>query len=130
MPGEIRTYLVGRRNRTVPCDIAVPEHEKSVSRKHLELTLTPDGQCYLVHVHSKNTTKVQGRDGSWVAISQDYVDLDAPLMLGTYRTTARQLLAMVSAAPLPPEPYPAPPAPQPPGSHVEWDPERGSFLRR
>ena len=131
MSGQIRTYLVGRRNRTIPCDIALPEHEKSVSRKHLELTLTANGQCYLVHVHSRNTTKIQNRSGSWEVISQDYVDLDAPLMLGTYRTTARQLLAMVSSAPLPQEPQLGQPAPPPgAGNQVEWDPERGTFLQR
>jgi len=95
MVQEIRTYLVGRRNHAVACDIALPESEVSVSRKHLELTMTASGRCYIVHVHPKNTTKVQGRDGSWVPVSQDYVELDTPLMLGEYRTTARRLLAML-----------------------------------
>lgn len=95
MAEEIRTYLVGRRNSSVPCDIALPESEKSVSRKHLELTVTATGQCYIVHVHPQNTTQVQGRDGTWVPISQDYVDLDTPLMLGSHQTTARYLLALL-----------------------------------
>jgi len=95
MDDNIRTYLVGRRNSSVQCDIALPESETSVSRKHLELTLTASGRCYIVHVHPKNTTQVQGRDGAWVPISQDYVELDTPLMLGTCRTSARQLLAML-----------------------------------
>ena len=66
MAAEIRTYLVGRRNSSVQCDIALPESETSVSRKHLELTVTASGQCYIVHVHPQNTTKVQGRDGVWL----------------------------------------------------------------
>lgn len=95
MAHEIRTYLVGRRNSSVSCDIALPEDETSVSRKHLELTVTASGQCYIVHVHPKNTTKVRRGDGAWIPISQDYVDYDTPLMLGTHQTTARQLLALL-----------------------------------
>lgn len=125
MPQEMRTYLVGRRNSTVACDIALPDSEKSVSRKHLELTVTKDNRCYIVHVHPQNTTKVQARDGSWVPISQDYVEFDAPLMLGNYRTTPRQLLAM-----LPRSGGQAPAEPPPGGGQVEWDPERGTFLQR
>lgn len=126
MAQEIRTYLVGRRNSSVQCDIALPENEKSVSRKHLELTVTPAGQCYIVHVHPKNTTQVQGRDGTWVRISQDYVDYDTPLMLGNHRTTARQLLALLQHSPS----APSPPHHAPAGGQLEWDPERGTFLKR
>lgn len=128
MSQEIRTYLVGRRNSTVACDIALPENETSVSRKHLELTVTANGQCYIVHVHPQNTTKVKARDGTWVPISQDYVDLDAPLMLGTYRTTASYLLSLLQAGSSPPV-HSAPDA-TPAQDTVEWDPERGTFLRR
>jgi hypothetical protein len=124
MSEEMRTYLVGRRNSTVACDIALPESEKSVSRKHLELTITKDGRCYIVHVHPQNTTKVQARDGNWVPISQDYVELDAPLMLGSCRTSARQLLAMLPGSASQPHAQPAA------GGQVEWDPERGTFLQR
>ena len=127
MAGELRTYLVGRRNSAVQCDIALPESEKSVSRKHLELTVTASGRCYIVHVHPKNTTKVQARDGAWVPISQDYVELDTPLMLGTHQTTARHLLALLQQPASPPQ---ASPQHTPSGGQVEWDPERGTFLRR
>lgn len=123
MAEEIRTYLVGRRNSTVTCDIALPESELSVSRKHLELTMTPTGQCYLVHLHPQNTTKVLGRDGSWLPISQDFVELDAPLLLGTYRTTARDLLALL--------PRGSGSAARPPSEgRLEWDPDRGTYIRR
>jgi len=126
MSDVIRTYLVGRRNQTVSCDIALPESETSVSRKHLELTVTASGRCYVVHVHPQNTTKVQTFDGGWKAISQDYVDLDAVLMLGTYRTTARKLLELIHVPAV--EVYPE----QPPagGAKVEWDPDRGTFMPR
>lgn len=126
MAGNIRTYLVGRRNSTIPCDIALPESEKSVSRKHLELTVTDSDRCYLVHVHSRNTTKVQARDGSWVPISQDYVDLDTPLLLGNCRITARDLLALLPRSEVAPPEEP----PQSASPPVEWDPERGTFINR
>jgi hypothetical protein len=127
MAGEIRTYLVGRRNNSVQCDITLPESEKSVSRKHLELTVTATGRCYIVHVHPKNTTKVLGRDGAWVPISQDYVELDTPLMLGSHQTTARHLLALLKQSSSPPQ---ASPQHTPGGGQLEWDPERGTFMRR
>ena len=122
MAAEIRTYLVGRRNSSVQCDIALPESETSVSRKHLELTVTASGQCYIVHVHPQNTTQVQGRDGVWLPISQDYVEYDTPLMLGNHQTTARHLLALLQ--------QPASSPPSAGGGPLEWDPERGTFLKR
>lgn len=126
MAAEIRTYLVGRRNSSVQCDIALPENETSVSRKHLELTVTASGQCYIVHVHPQNTTKVKGRDGTWLPISQDYVEYDTPLMLGNHQTTARHLLALLQQ-PMLQRPVSLSPA----GSgQLEWDPERGTFLKR
>lgn len=126
MAEEIRTYLVGRRNSTVPCDISLPESETSVSRKHLELTVTASGRCYIVHVHPQNTTQVLSRDGNWMVISQDYVDLDTPLMLGSHRTTARTLLSLLQQQPS----YSSSLQVSPGGSQVEWDPERGTFMHR
>jgi hypothetical protein len=123
MAEEIRTYLVGRRNSSVACDIALPESEVSVSRKHLELTVTATGQCYIVHLHPKNTTRVLGRDGNWVPISQDYVEIDVPILLGTYRTTARELLALLPQG----LPHAGVPAPE---GRLDWDPDRGTFIRR
>lgn len=125
MNNGIRTYLVGRRNRTAACDIEVPQSESSVSRRHLELTITADGRCYLVHLHPRNTTRVQV-GGQWVPISQDFVDWDAPLVLGNFRTTARELVSRL--APGPPD---RPGIPNGCGTGVpEWDAERGTFIRR
>ena len=129
MADEIRTYLVGRRNSTVSCDIVLPESETSVSRKHLELTVTASGRCYIVHVHPMNTTKVLRQGREWLPISQDYVDMDTPLMLGNYQTTARHLLAQLGSH----SPHVSPQSPaQPPAGagQVEWDPERGTFMQR
>ncbi len=123
MPQEPKVYIVGRRNSRVRCDIELPETEKSVSRKHLELTVDGSERCYLVHISKENTTKVLD-NGTWRVISQESVEIDAPLLLGSYRTTAREMLARMGS--------PVPNAPEPAdgrGGKPEWDPERGTFLR-
>ncbi len=89
----MRTYLVGRSNSTQPCDIGLPESEMSVSRKHMELSITDDGRLYVVHLHPRNTTSVW-RDGTWKLLTQDYVSEDDRLLLGKYETTARRLLSL------------------------------------
>ena len=87
----MRTYLIGRFNCQQPCDIALPASALSVSRKHLELSVTDDGRYYVVHLHPQNTTSVL-RSGKWQRITQDYVLGDESLRLGDYETTARHLL--------------------------------------
>ena len=132
MSGNPRTYLVGRSNSTIPCDIAIPASETSVSRKHLELTVTADGRYYVVHVHSRNKTKAY-RDGRWTPVAQDFVELDTPLRLGEYETTVRHLLGMLAPAPAQPEVQPEPqPASPPPenGGGYQWDPDAGTIVRR
>lgn len=115
------------------CDIALPGHETSVSRKHIELTVTEDGRCYIVHVHGRNTTLMQGMSGNWEPVSQAYVEMDTPLMLGGYRTSARALLSLLGGN-LPEPPIPSPPYPQCPAApmggneRVAFDPERGSYV--
>lgn len=94
----MRTYLVGRQNQRQPCDIGLPESEMSVSRKHLELSITDDGRFYLVHLHPRNITSVW-RDGGWARLTQDYVKEDEPLLLGKYETTARKLLSLAGSVP-------------------------------
>lgn len=87
------TYLVGRLNREFHCDIALPANERSVSRKHLELTVVEDGRFYLVHLHPRNTTHAF-LNGAWRQITQDYVNADTLLLVGNYETTAGRLFAM------------------------------------
>jgi len=115
----MRTFLVGRRNSRQPCDIQLPESESSVSRKHLELSVTDDGKFYIVHLHPKNRTEVY-RGGVWESITQDFVDPDDPLRLGLYESTARKLVAMVGNQP---------DSAQLQDDAFEWDPDRGSFRK-
>jgi hypothetical protein len=120
----MRTYLVGRGNKTQPCDIELPRDETSVSRRHLELSVTDDGRYYLVHLHSVNFTKVK-RGGDWQTITQDYVEADDPLLLGQYQTTVRHLLSALGSSE---SPY-VESAPDAKSADFQWDPERGTFQR-
>lgn len=121
-----KTYLVGRSNSTIPCDISVPATEESVSRKHMELTVTGDGKYYVVHIHPVNKTKVL-RGGQWVSITQDFVEEDTPLKLGRYETSARRLLGMLSGGSgLSGEKS----AQHDRGGEYVWDPDAGTIVRR
>lgn len=128
MDESSRTYVVGRQNNSTRCDIEVPAGETSVSRRHLELTIGSDGSCYVVHLHTRNKTKVL-RGGEWCVLSEEYVELDAPLRLGKYETSARRLLDSCGEISLEPQP----PAQNPSlaeGSNYQWDPESGTIVRR
>lgn len=118
----MRTYLVGRSNTTQPCDIELPNDATSVSRRHMELSVTDDGKYYVVHLHPRNFTKVN-RGGGWQTITQDYVEADEPLLLGDYQTTVRKLLAALGGFKSPGQ------APAAGASEFQWDPERGTFQR-
>lgn len=120
----MRTYLIGRRNTTQPVDIELPAGETSVSRRHLELSVTDDGRYYVVHLHPRNFTKVN-RDGAWQTITQDYVDADEPLALGDYHTTVRQLLSALGGC----DKTPQTPTHNIEADEFQWDPERGTFQR-
>jgi len=130
----MKTYLVGRESTGNHCDILLPASERSVSRRHLEMTVSESGKCYLVHLHPVNVTRVwDAACGQWVDLKQQYVDWDAPLMLGDYRTSARQLLAGTSSA------HERAVAPETADvreevvdrdlnrGKIQWDPEAGSF---
>jgi hypothetical protein len=120
----MRTYLVGRSNTTQPCDIELPSDATSVSRRHLELSVTDDGRYYVVHLHPRNFTKVN-RQGVWQKITQDYVEADEPLLLGDCQTTVRHLLLAVGGSGSPQQT----PLPNAGSADFQWDPERGTFQR-
>lgn len=130
----MKTYLVGRKNNRIQCDIEIPESERSVSRKHLELTISDNGECYLVHIHQQNITEVWDANAQkWQPLSQQYVGWDDPLMLGSYRTTARQLLDLMGGGSTPAPVYQQPETPESTpraGAQVYWDPDSGTFVSR
>lgn len=88
-------YSVGRKNSHVPCDIAIPAGEDSVSRPHLEITVTDGGRFYVVDVGSANGTFVL-RGGRWSSLTQDYVRADERIRLGDFETTVADLMARIS----------------------------------
>ena len=116
---------MGRANSSIPCDINISAEETSVSRKHMELTVTEDGRFYIVHIHPRNTTKVF-KDGNWLSLTQDFVDLNARLKLGSYETSVNQLLQSLM-----PSEEVSPNSPQSSGNgNYVWDEEAGTVVRR
>lgn len=124
--------VVGRANPASPYDIEIPASEKSVSRPHLEITIDRNGRYYVSHLGQNATfMKVQGQ---WKPLLQDYVDADAPLKLGDYQTTIRELLAnrlQKSFVPSPPvqQKFPTP-APRERAKKQVWDAERAAIVWR
>lgn len=119
MSGQPKIYLVGRQNKRIPCDIYTPSHEDTVSRPHLELTVTAEGKYYILDLKSASGTYLK-KSGQWVRVGQEYVELDAPMRLGEFQTTVRQLLAMRG-------PEPEPPTPPKPGGRAYFNPETGEL---
>ena len=89
---HLQIYSVGRENTKIPCDIIIPAHENSVSRPHIEITVTDDGLFYVVDVGSANGTFVF-RSGRWGKVTQDYVREEEKIRLGTFETTIKKLLS-------------------------------------
>lgn len=86
----MKTFTIGRSPKS-----DVPIDHKSVSRRHAELVATDEGNYYLTDCKSVNGT-FRLRKGEWERIRQDFVAPDEPLMLGGYRTTARELASRLS----------------------------------
>lgn len=115
----MKTYVVGRDNSRIPCDIYTPARESTVSRPHLELTITDDGKYYILDVNSASGTFIM-KNRQWQRISQEYVGIDTAVRLGTFETTVRKLLAM--KAPEPPKPEE-----EKPSGEAFFNPETGQI---
>lgn len=89
-----KIYLVGRENSTLKCHIYTPRREDTVSRQHLEITLTENGKIWLNDLDSAGGTFVK-RNGTWERIGEGYVDRSDAVRLGEYRTTVSRLLGSV-----------------------------------
>lgn len=96
-------YTVGRDNPRIQADIRIPRTEDTVGRMHMELSCLDDGRYYIVDQGAVNKTKVL-EAGAWREITDAYVELDTPIMLGAYQTTVRSLLALSSPV-SPPQQY-------------------------
>ncbi len=81
-------YSIGRRNM----DIIIEDQEKTVSKRHAELTVSDDGRnYYLVDCNSSNGTFVHRR-GQWERIKQDTVRLDEVVKFGSSVVRLKELL--------------------------------------
>jgi pSer/pThr/pTyr-binding forkhead associated (FHA) protein len=81
-------YSIGRKNM----DIIIEDQEKTVSKRHAELTVSDDGRnYYLVDCDSSNGTFVH-RQGRWERIKQDTVRLDDVVKFGSSVVRLKELL--------------------------------------
>lgn len=107
-----RSIYVGR-SRTNDIRLA----DRSVSRRHAELTLADDGRIYITDCASRFGTHVRSRTG-WRGIRQEFVDIDDMLRLGDCEVPVRELLALADA-----------PRSTAPGTPVNDDRPQGSVAR-
>ena len=82
----LATYRIGRDRS---CEVVLSD--RSVSRRHAELTLSKSGKLYLTDCKSNNGTFV-GRGGKWVPIVQDFVEAGEKLLIGRHQTSAAELM--------------------------------------
>ena len=74
-------------------DVAIQINDRSVSRVHAELIVTPSGSYYLTDCASKNGSYVV-QDGEKRRIRQEVISPTDKILLGHYQTTASELVAM------------------------------------
>ena len=84
----IRIHTIGRSGT----DVVLTDANQSVSKRHAELTISPDGRAYyLVDCGSSNGTFIL-RQGSWQRIKQETVGADDHLRFGAVQIPMRELL--------------------------------------
>lgn len=94
-PEEVRLshfilYRIGRGS-----DVDIQIDDASISRIHAEFIATQSGSYYLTDCESSNGSFVW-RDSVWMPIKQDFIGPTEHIALGTYQTTATQLIAMTA----------------------------------
>ena len=87
---DFTLYRIGRGEQA---DIRIGHN--SVSRLHAEMIMTADGRCYLSDCASRGGTHRE-KNGEWVPVTQEFVNLTDGLLLGRYRTSVKQLLALAA----------------------------------
>lgn len=83
-------YRIGRGS-----DVDIRIDDNSVSRLHAELVVTESGSHYLTDCASTNGSYV-AQNGEWIPIRQDFITPTDVILLGQYRTTVPQLIAMAA----------------------------------
>ena len=117
----MKTYTIGRGGEAmIQCG------DDTVGRLHAEITVTDDGRYYLADRGSTNGTFVLD-ENRWQPVSGRYVDADAVISFGEYRTSVRKLIATEKPGVKPvhqPESYPAAP------KRIMRNPETGEIIKR
>ena len=114
---RIKTYVVGRQQ---DCDLQLDD--STVSRRHAEVILTPDGRYYLTDCNSAGGTYIYEGAG-WREVRQEVISAGDRLRLGDYEITAARFEALRDPGGGGVSPKSAPePAPKP---ENDPDPSRG-----
>lgn len=103
MQGQIEVLIVGRANTRSQPDIELAASEDTVGRRHAEITVGANGDCYLVDLGSSNGTCV-AENGKWKSVQQVALTSNTPIRLGSYETTISDLLKFRKQAVPPPLP--------------------------
>ncbi len=85
---NLEVYTIGRGE----ADIRLEDPEKTISKRHAELTVSAGGAAYLVDCGSANGTNIL-RDGRWVRIKQDLVTPETIVRFGACQVRLGELLA-------------------------------------
>ena len=85
---RIKAYVVGRQQG---CELRL-DHD-TVSRRHAEVILTPDGRYYLTDYNSAGGTYIHESAG-WREVRQEFVSAGARLCLGYCEITATPFEAL------------------------------------
>ena len=86
----MKKYLIGASKTA---DINVTTKHNSISRHHAELIRGKDNTYLLIDRNSTNGTYVS-KNGKWLKIRQQIVDLNTKVILGRYRTDVNYLLTL------------------------------------
>ena len=87
---RIKSYVVGRQRG---CDLQLDD--STVSRRHAEVILTPDGRYYLTDCNSAGGTYIYESAG-WREVRQEFVSGSDRLRLGDCEITAARFEALRS----------------------------------
>ncbi len=117
-----RTLFVGR-SRTNDVRLA----DRSVSRRHLELTVADDGRIYLTDCGSRFGTFVRSENG-WRRTRQGFVGVDDILRLGDHQIAVRDMLRRAEASPAAGGGTPV--EDKRPSGPVSRDPRTGEVVRK
>ena len=128
---RIRTFLVGRHQ---DCDLRLDD--TTVSRRHAEVVLTPDGRYYVTDCNSAGGSYLFN-NGSWQPIRQAFVTASDRLRFGDLELPASRLEALrallggggnaaAQAGTPPPEPQPR----LDPNRGLVRDPVTGEIIER